>query len=745
MKRTTAYLFALFTLAALSVGSTTSQPGEDLSVMKGRPGLPQPEKMLSSYLNQIAFRYLDDRERALAAITGKADVTRRQAYVRDRILQSIGGLPERTPLNSKTAGVLERDGYKIEKIIFESQPGLFVTANLYVPKTGAPPYPAVLVPLGHELGAKAHHAWQRLIVTFAKNGFVVLTYDPIGQGERIQIYDPDFKEWKLEGGSTTEHTVVGIQCLLTGQNLARYTIWDGMRALDYLESRPEVDKTRFGCTGNSGGGTMTAYLSALDDRIKAAAPSCYITSWRRLLETIGPQDAEQVMLPFLLDGLDQADFVEAFAPKPYLILSAIRDFFPIQGSRETFREAKRLWALLGAEERLDMVEADDGHGFTLPRRLAAYRWMNRWLKGVDSPIPEPEIQLESEEDLFCTPSGQVSVSLGGETVFSLNQKRSQLIRPQRPPLSTAAALASYKEEISRQVRRLSVFPEATGPLGVRYWGELQRDGYRIEKLTYESEPGITIPALLFIANQPAGKSPAIVFVHDGGKEAQAYPGGELETWVKSGYVVLAIDPRGMGETRRETNPDTANAFLRFFGDYESAKTAFLVGRTLVGQRAHDIRRGLDVLQTRAEVDPNRLMGLGTGRGAVALLHMATQDERIKKLALERMLVSYDAVVREKVHRRIFESTIPGVLQYYDLPDLAASLAGRQVWIVNATDPLGNVLPLKNVTSEYSRSREAFRAAGAGENLYLRVRKPGEGLEKAYPELLRPVSKETVKQ
>ncbi|HEY2933427.1 MAG TPA: acetylxylan esterase [Acidobacteriota bacterium] len=745
MKRTPAYLFALFTLVALSAGIATSQPGEDLSVMKGRPGFPQPEKMLSGYLNQIAFRYLNERERTLAAITSKESAARRQAYVRERILQSIGGLPERTPLNPKTIGVLERDGYKIEKIIFESQPGLFVTANLYVPKTGASPYPAVLVPLGHELGAKAHHAWQRLIVTFAKNGFVVLTYDPIGQGERIQIYDPDFKEWKLEGGSTTEHTVVGIQCLLTGQNLARYTIWDGMRALDYLELRPEVDKSRIGCTGNSGGGTMTAYLSALDDRVKVAAPSCYITSWRRLLETIGPQDAEQVMLPFLLDGLDQADFVEAFAPKPYLILSAIRDFFPIEGARETFREARRLWSLLGAEEKLDMVEVDDGHGFTLPRRLAAYRWMNRWLKGVDLPIAEPEIQLESEEDLFCTPSGQVSVSLGGETVFSLNQKRNQLVRPQRPTLSTLAAFASRKEEIKRQVRRLAVFPEEAGPLGIRHWGELRRDDYRIEKLTYESEAGITVPALLFIANQTSGKGPAIVYVHDGGKEAHAYPGGELETWVKSGYVVLAIDPRGMGETRREINPDTSNAFLRFFGDYESAKTAFLVGRTLVGQRAYDIRRGLDVLETRPEVDAKQFIGLGTGRGAIALLHLATQDERIRKLALERMLVSYDLVVREKVHRTIFESIIPGVLQYYDLPDLAASLAGRQVWIINATDPLGNVLPVKNVASEYSRAQEAFRAAGAGDTLYLRVRKPGEGVEKAYPELLRPQSKETVKR
>src|SRR5436190_9180013 len=267
------------------------------------------------------------------------------------MLKNLGGFPDRTPLNARITGVLDRGDYVIEKIIFESQPHFYVTANLYLPKTGQPPYPAVLYPLGHELGAKSHSAWQQTLGSLAKKGYVALAWDPIGQGERIQIYDEDFEDSKVRA-STTEHTVEGIQCLLAGDHVARYTIWDGIRALDYLLSRPEVDAKRVACTGNSGGGTHTTYLSALDDRIQVAAPSCYITSWKRMLESIGPQDAEQVFPLWLKDGLDYPDYLYAFGAKPFLMLTAIRDFFPIGGARATFAEARQVFGRADTAARI---------------------------------------------------------------------------------------------------------------------------------------------------------------------------------------------------------------------------------------------------------------------------------------------------------------------------------------------------------------------------------------------------------
>src|SRR5262245_1929197 len=451
---------------------------EDLNVLTG---VANPRRMLPDYLDQIALRYLAERERRVAQISTREEIEQRRRFIREKILQSIGGLPERAPLNPRLTGTLKRDGYRIEKIIFESQPAFYVTANLYLPETGRGPYPGILMPLGHENGGKAHDAWQRLAITFAKNGFSILLYEPISQGERVQLYDPDLGESKVRQ-ATSEHTLAGAQCLLLGHSFARHVIWDGMRALDYLISRPEVDSSRIGCTGNSGGGTLTAYLSALDDRIKVAAPSCYLTNWKSLLETIGPQDAEQNLPPFLSDGLDQADFVMAFAPKPYLILSAARDFFPIARARQTFREVKRLYGLMGAEEKLNMVEADDGHGYTRPRRLAAYRWMNRWLKGADEPIDEPEIEIESEDDLRCTRDGQVSLSLGGETIFSLNLAEARRAKPKRGAITTPEDLRRFQAETRAQVQRLTAFERPAGKPNARSFGEIARDGYRIEKL-----------------------------------------------------------------------------------------------------------------------------------------------------------------------------------------------------------------------------------------------------------------------
>src|SRR5579872_3900241 len=337
-----------------------SQKSDDLNFLAPLDEFEHIREMLPTYLRSRADDFLDKRAREVAGLHTLDDLARRRAYLREVMVRDLGGFPDRTPLNARVTGTLDRGDYRIEKIIFESQPRFYVTANLYVPKTGQPPYPAVLYPLGHELGAKSHTAWQITLASLAKKGYVALAWDPIGQGERIQMYDEDFEDSKVRA-STTEHTIQGIQCLLIGDHIARYTIWDGMRALDYLLSRPEVDSTRIACTGNSGGGTHTAYLSALDDRIKVAMPSCYITSWRRLLESLGPQDAEQCLPPWIGQGLDHGDFVLAFAPKPFLILSGIRDFFPINGARETYQEEQHVYSVMGAPDKLRQFEADNGH------------------------------------------------------------------------------------------------------------------------------------------------------------------------------------------------------------------------------------------------------------------------------------------------------------------------------------------------------------------------------------------------
>ena len=706
-------------LAFLFAVPAAAQESEDLNFASGLEQFQDIRRMLPSYLNNIGLQMLTQRQRQIERLVTIEDVSRRRAYLRERMLNDLGGFPERTPLNARVVGVLQRPGYRIEKVIFESQPHFYVTANLYLPTTGHPPYPAILFPLGHEPGGKTNPTWQQMLGSLATKGFVALTWDPIGQGERLQIYDEDLRESKV-GDSTTEHTVVGAQCLLIGDHLARYTIWDGMRALDYLLSRPEVDPTRVGLTGNSGGGTHTAYIAALDDRIQVAAPSCYITSWRLMLQTIGPQDAEQTFPFWLQDGLDYPDYLYAFAPKPYLLLSAIRDFFPIAGARETFAEAAKVYSAIGAKEKLGMFEADDGHGYNKTRRLAAYEWFGRWLKGVEDKDPEPQIEMATPEELRCTPTGQVSTSLGGESVFTLNQKRLERLKANR---------RTQPVELPGKAQELIHYEPSSTSLQVRPYGTIPRSGYHIEKLTYESEPGITIPSLLFVPDGD-GKRAGVLLVSGDGKKASA---PEAEQLVTSGMVVLSIDARGFGETQVNTDVDRKE-FDHYFGDFKDAMTALLIGKTMVGMRALDITRGVDLLSARQGIDRGKIYVYGKKGGSVPSLYAAVLDRRIRKLILEDMLSSYDSVGENIIHRQVFESVVPGALNFYDLPDLVATLAPREVLIVSGADPLGHELPVNAVQKEYSRAVEAYRQMGVERAIHIRNRMPGEDTTTIYREL-----------
>ena len=712
------FLACLFSVPAIA------QQSDDLNFASGLEQFHNIRRMLPSYLNNIGFRMLGERKRRVEHLATIEDVNKRRSYVREQMLKDLGGFPDRTPLNARVVGVLERPGYRIEKVIFESQPHFYVTANLYLPKTGHPPYPAILYPLGHERGGKTNPTWQQMLGSLATKGFVALAWDPVGQGERLQIFDEDLRESKV-GNSTTEHTVVGTQCMLVGDHLARYTIWDGMRALDYLLSRKEVDPARIGLTGNSGGGTHTAYIAALDDRIQVAAPSCYITSWHLMLDTIGPQDAEQTFPLWLQEGLDYPDYLYAFAPKPYILLSAIRDFFPIAGARETFAEAEKVYSAIGAREKLGIFEADDGHGYNKTRRLAAYDWFGRWLKGARDTDPEPQIEMATPEELRCTATGQVSTSLGGESVFTLNQKRLAQLKASR--LTRPADLPGKVREVIR-------YEPPSGPLQVTSYGAITRSGYRVEKLIYESEPGIFVPSLLYVPDAGASKKAAVLMVTGDGKAASA---SEAEQFAASGTVVLSIDMRGTGETRVETDVNSRE-FDHYFGDFNDTMTALLVGKTMAGMRALDISRGVDVLTSRKEVDANQVYGYGKDEGALPLLYAAVLDGKIRKVMLEGMLVSYESVVNSRVSRRILEGVAPGMLKYYDLQDLVAAMAPRDVWIVNGTDPMGHELPASEVTKEYRRALEAFSQQGAAQAIHIRDRRPGQDTTPFYREFTAAV-------
>jgi cephalosporin-C deacetylase-like acetyl esterase len=632
-------------------------------------------------LRQMLGAYLRNEVAKAGQGRSQANAAARRDLLRARFLEGIGGLPERTPLKARVTGTLEREGYRIEKVTFESQPGFVVTANLYLPKTGAPPYPAILFPLGHETGAKSYPVWQTLLGNFARRGYVALAWDPVGQGERVQLWEAGGASPRF-GASTSEHTIQGIQCLVAGDAIARYTVWDGMRALDYLLSRPEVDPKRVGVTGNSGGGTHTAYLAALDDRIHVAAPSCFITSWRRLLDSIGPQDGEQCIPGFLGAGLEHVDFVLSFAPKPYLMLSAIRDFFSIGGARGSYAEARRAYQQAGAADRMAMQETDEGHGYSRELRLASYRWFDRWLKGAESAAGETEVKPAAEEELWAAKTGRVALEPGAETLFTLNRARA--LQPKSAPAPAA-------------MRELLKWPAAAGGPRLESYGIGMQAGLRIEKFVYESEPGIRVPAVIVSQTGSGAAAPAVLLVHGRGKSA-AWP--QIESLARRGAVVMAIDARGLGETRSSA-ATKGDEWTNLFGDYDSAMTAVLLGRSLAGMRAYDIRRGYEILAARAGVDKARIFGAAQGLAAAPLLHAAAAGAPFSGLLLDGMLATYRSVTEAPLHRQVFESLVPGALKRYDLPLLAASLAPKPVWVVDATSPWGLALSIDEARAAYA--------------------------------------------
>jgi cephalosporin-C deacetylase-like acetyl esterase len=683
--------------------ATFSSAGADESTSKvpapaAKAQKPPLDEMLHRYLLDQARQQFDARRKAIAAIKTPEDIGRRQQDLRAFFLRSLGDVPERTPLNPQIVGTLNRDGYRVEKIIFESRPNHHVTANLYIPD-GTPPFPGVLLPCGHSDNGKAYEGYQRACILLAKNGMAVLCYDPIGQGERFQMLDGKGKP-VVRG--TAEHTMAGIGALLVGRQLASYRIWDGFRALDYLASRPEVDGARLGCTGNSGGGTMTAYLMALDDRIAVAAPSCFITSLERLFATIGPQDAEQHITGQVAAGLEHADFLTLRAPKPTLITAGTRDFFDIQGSWDTFREVKLIYGRLGFGERVDLFESDEEHGFTRPRRVATARWMRRWLLKKDDDVDEPDFPVATDAELQCTRTGQVLIDFKDVSVFDLNRQRERELEPGRAAAHQRIAKDAFRAQVKNQLGLAGLQVKPAAP-------RIVKDGSE-RSLEFELDSGLVIPALELPHGSQAGVGLTVVKVGADWDYEQAASHVEARDVNARGRVVL-VDPRGMGKTRPKSEPGRPSPFGR---DWREAYIALAIGRPLLGQRVADLLSILEGLDADSGDQEHRgFHVVGVGPAGPVVLHAALIDERglIKQVTLERSLISWADVVKRGLSHDQMGNVVPGVLQSYDLPDLAARLTPVRLTIQAPVDAIGTPISQAALEEVYARVVRSYGTKG----------------------------------
>ncbi|MEX2263829.1 MAG: prolyl oligopeptidase family serine peptidase [Bryobacteraceae bacterium] len=616
--------------------------------------------------------------KAKAALATKADAEAYVQAVRRKIRKCFGPDPERTPLNARVAGTVERDAYRIEKVIFESRPGFLVTANLYVPKGRQFPLPGVVGTCGHSANGKAGGTYQAFSQGLARLGYVVLIFDPIGQGERMQYVDASLKPRLGEG--TREHLHAGNQQFLVGESFAMWRAWDGIRALDYLLSRKEVDPKQVGVTGNSGGGTMTTWLCGLDPRWTMAAPSCFVTTFRRNMENELSADTEQCPPKALALGLDHDDFIAAMAPRPVILLGKERDYFDARGHEEAYLRLKRLYRLLGAEESIARFRGPGPHGFSQDNREAMYGWFNR-VTGISDAKTEPELTMEKDETLYCTPRGQVA-ELNSRTVYSFTKKKSEDVARKRQPLRGSA----LTEAMTRVLR----LPDRGGASDFRILRPRTRRQYpQPHAATYavETEPGIhaivyRLSGEPLLSQPPRGQDRAVLYVshHSSDAELRDEPLiGELLA-AEPSAAFFTCDVRGIGDSRPGTGNE--NSFLNPYGtEYFYAVHSIMLDYPYAAQRTFDILRVLDWLRAYGHTQVHLA---AKGWGAIPATFASLLSDQVAQVTLKNALSSFSEVAESESYSWPLSAFIPGLLELFDLPDCYKALESKRL---RMADPL----------------------------------------------------------
>jgi cephalosporin-C deacetylase-like acetyl esterase len=626
-----------------------------------------------AYLLQEANRQFQARQTEVQALDSAEAVLRRQTKLRAAYRQIMGEFPKPAPLNPRVTGTIPGNGYRIEKVAYESRPNFFVTANLYLPAAGKGPYPGVLVVCGHWAEAKFWQGHQRFGALCALNGLVALVVDPISQGERMQLLDAKGRPAQENGQAVYiryfEHSLIDTGARLVGWSAAALEAWDNMRGIDYLYSRPEVDRAKkVGCTGSSGGGTQTTFLMALDERIGPAAPSCYLTTAAWVFN--GKQrmnDGCQHIAGEGKFGIERTDYILLHAPNPTLVLAAQDDFFDINNTRALVNEAKKFYALLGVPERLDLFVAPGGHDFSKPHREKAVQWFRRWLLNDDRPISEPDLPVQPPAALQVTRGGQAGAEwTNAVSAFDLIKNQAR---------QAEAARQEFWKKNDRQaglakVKELTGFKPAD-KVAVAQVGRIIFTNYTVEKLVFTPEGEVPLPALLFLPQARPKPAPAILYVDGNGKVNLANTNHFLRAKLNAGTIILAVDVRGVGETKDnlpyEYKTHMANE------DWVNEMLAMHLGRPLFGQRIGDVLAALEALRQRPEVDPAAVELVGAGWCGPIALHAAAFDGRIQRVTLSDSIRTWLTLLDQPLAHNRLRLIVPGALQCYDLPDLVKTL------------------------------------------------------------------------
>ena len=606
-----------------------------------------------------------EADRLWLDVAGTPRLDERRQKLRACAEASFGGYPVRTPLNARTVGTVDVGDYRIDRVIFESRPGFFVTGLVYRPAQSGnlQRRPAILVPCGHSMSGKNAPAYQRAGVEVARAGFVALVFDPVDQGERVQR--------PRRAGCGLTHNACGSLSMLLGQSMLRIRLWDAMRALDYLETRLDVDRTRLGVMGVSGGGTMSAMLAAFDDRIKCAAPACYISNLRRVVDNCGPQDGEQLIFGQLKYGLNHAGLLLLARQAPCLVACSQSDFFPIDGVLDTMRTVGAVSARERMFERYEMVWASGPHDWYPSHRLASIAWMRRWLcndKTANLPSNPMRLDVPASYPLFgadlvqanevvnVTPSGNVLDLAGSRSVYEVIADDLADIERRRPRLTLAERrVAAFRLAGIRPRSEAGIDALAVG-------APVETNGVRLTRVGFARPDGSTAAAVLF---EPLSATDGAPVIFAGTRGRSAFASG-IATTLSAGRAALVVDLEGCGEvgvTKRRVHVGSCV-------DDGLGKIFYLLGESAVGRRAEQLVAIGGYLFDRFGKKPEIV---ADGMIAIVAAHaVAAEPSLFGKVKLRNRPFAWSTAVRkattEPVQWTVTDS-VNGALTVYDWPEL----------------------------------------------------------------------------
>lgn len=666
----------LMLLFFMNVHNTRSQT--NYSVLDYWKYYSDAENQLYKQQAEISFQSLAKRKETILKLHTKKDWEGRQAWVKGKLQESIGDFPERTPLNPVITERIKKEGYQVEKLYYESIPGVKVTAAFFMPHGKKKKLPTIIYCSGHSNLAFRSDMYQHVILNLVKKGFAVFAFDPYGQGERLQYFDQHLGESRFS--PTREHSYPGAQLFINGASTGKYMIWDGIRAVDYLLTRKEVDPDRIGITGRSGGGTQSSHIAAFDDRIKAAAPECYITTLEYQLKSGGPQDAEQNFPKGIQLGLDHADLLQLRAPKPTLMITTTRDIFSIQGARDTYQETSLAYKAMGKEENLLKVEDNAGHQSTLKNREAMYAFFQRHLDNPGNSEDE-EVVIFPVEELFVTETGQLSTSVGSKFLFDVN--RALTDRNMEELNRERTELNQHLMDLKQKVQQISGYTQGGKKATLIFSGQTEFKAYFLNKYLIREEGDKIIP---FVTLEPKETSELTALYLDNiadknSDDAYAVP----IQLVKKGVTVIVPDLPGYGEL----GPGYLKGDAYFENtSYNQWFAGILNGKSTVALHVEAIEKLLEVCGEHLKLDGKGIMGISNGGFNSSLLHAAVLGVNFKGMLFLDPLLSFQSVVSDKNYNPAhIPFTVAGALPNYDLQDLSAAFAPKKLKIITESDTL----------------------------------------------------------